>query len=166
MRGAAGKGSTVTIMITLTSVPSRGWSAHLSSAGRWSWGRTWTSTPESVALGPAGVTTVGPRQHSISYKWVDVVSGVRNCVCVEGRCTTVYSIQFGVFLALNNTQHHVYTTFKNTTNLNFDIVKPFMHVFHKFTYSTFLCCRTIGRCVTSILCHVVKVVVRKCPEDW
>ena len=97
MRGAAGKGSTATIMVTLTSAPSREWSAHLSSAGRWSWGRTWTSTPESVALGPACVTTVGPRQHSISYKWVDVVNEARNWVCVEGRCTRCTSIQCTVW---------------------------------------------------------------------
>ena len=91
---------------------------------------------------------------------------LNNCV----QDVQVYSVQIGVFVALNNTQHHVYTTFKNTKPEHHQLKPLYGVAIHACVslviYSFLLCCRTIGRCVTSILCYAVKDVGRKCPEDW
>ena len=124
-----------------------------------------------MALGPADVTTaeLESRQQSIMCKLVNggsmyiqktmcitqVVIGVTNEVMVQPIYKPIlWSKHKDIVYMHGASMQYVFSVHFTSYGEGF--------VMHQFTMWITVCCRTIR---TSILCHVVKDVGRKCPED-
>ena len=82
-------------------------------------------------------------------------------------CSHVSSGQFCVHMTLDSTQCDVSARSKHSQLVH----AVMMCTFHALCLQVTDCIlpllhRTIGRCVRSILCFVVKDVGRRCPDDW